>query len=89
MLAFGTDGEAALVKAFKTQFGFAIHLRCFRHMKQDIERKAHEVGFPSDVTKELLSHIFGIKTGPTLFEGLVDCNSESEFESKLNLIEVK
>ena len=26
---FGTDREAALVKAFKTQFGFAIHLRCF------------------------------------------------------------
>ena len=37
ILASGTDGEAALVKALKQQFCFAVHLRCFCHMRQDIE----------------------------------------------------
>ena len=41
ILAFGTDWEQALVKAFKQQFCFALHLRCFRHMRQDIQRKAN------------------------------------------------
>lgn len=58
-------------------------------MKQDIQRKANDMGFPADVTAELLSHIFGTKSGPTFFEGLVDCNSESEFEAKLQLVEGK
>ena len=39
VLAFSTDGEEAAVKAFKRQFPFAVHLRCFRHRKQDIQRK--------------------------------------------------
>jgi len=45
-------------------------------MNQDIERKANEIGFSSDT----MSHVFGVKTGPTFYEGLVDCNSEIEFE---------
>ena len=76
VLAFGTDGEEAVVKAFKQQFSFAIHLRCFRHMKQDIQRK-------------LSVDIFGQKDGPTFFEGLVDVNSEAEFDEKLCFLERK
>ena len=68
VLAFGTDGEEALVKAFKQQLQFAVHLRCFRHMKQDIKRKlTSDMGFPSDVVRELLADIFGNKEGPTFF----------------------
>ena len=97
ILAFGTDGELALVKAFKQQFCFAfkqqfcfaVHLRCFRHMSQDIQRKANDMGFPADATTELLSHVSGTKSGPTFFEGMIDCNSESEFEAKLLLVEAK
>ena len=62
MLAFGTDGEEAVVKAFKQQFSFAIHLRCFRHMKQDIQRKLSvNMGFPADAVSEITAHIFGQK----------------------------
>ena len=58
-------------------------------MRQDIQRKANDMGFPADVTTELLSHVFGTKSDPTFFEGLVDCNSESEFEVRLLLVEAK
>ena len=88
VLAFGTDGEEALVKAFKQQFQFAIHLRCSRHMRQDIKRKlTTDMGFPTDIIGEVLADIFGNKEGPTFFEGLVDCDSEHEFDSQLNMLE--
>ena len=59
ILAFGTDGEAALVKALKQQFCFAVHLRCFRHMRQDIERKlTTDMCFPKDAVSHILSQIF-------------------------------
>ena len=88
ILAFGTDGEEAVVKAFKQQFPFAIHLRCFRHMKQDIQRKLSvDMGFPPDSVTTIIAHIFGRKDGPTFFEGLVDANSEDEFDDKLRSLE--
>ena len=84
VLAFGTDGEEAVVKAFKQQFSFAVHLRCFRHMRQDIQRKLSvDMGFPADAVSTILAHIFGEKDGPTFFEGLVDANSEGEFDEQL------
>ena len=88
VLTFGNDSEEALVKEFKRQLQFAVHLRCFRHMKQDIKRKlTSDMGFPSDIASEVLADIFGNKEGPTFFEGLVDCNSEDEFDSKLSMLE--
>ena len=88
VLAFGTDGEEALAKAFKQQLQFAVHLRCFRHMKQDIQRKmTTDMGFPNDIVSEVLADIFGNKDGPAFYEGLVDCNSEDEFDSKLIMLE--
>ena len=88
VLAFGTDGEEALVKAFKQQLQFAVHLRCFRHMRQDIRRKLiTDMGFPDDIFSEILADVFGKREGPTFFEGLVDCNSEDEFNNKLDMLE--
>lgn len=88
VLAFGTDGEEALVKAFKQQLQFAVHLRCFRHMRQDIQRKiTADMGFPNDIVSKVLADIFGNKDGPTFHEGLVDCNSEDEFDSKLIVLQ--
>ena len=90
VLAFGTDGEEAVVKAFKQQFSFAIHLRCFRHMKQDTQRKLNvDMGFPADAISEIIAHIFGRKDGPTFFEGLVDAHSEAEFDAKLCSLTLK
>lgn len=87
ILAFGTDGEEAVVMAFKQQFPFAIHLRCFCHLKQDIQRKLSNMGFHSDTVTKILAHIFGQKNGPTFFEGLVDTNFKDEFDSKLQSLE--
>ena len=37
--AFGTDGEYALIEAFKQQCPSAVHLLCFSHCKENIKRK--------------------------------------------------
>ena len=57
-------------------------------MKQDIQRKmTTDMGFPNDIVSEVLADIFGNNDGPTFYEGLVDCNSEDEFDSKLIMLE--
>ena len=84
LLAFGTDGEEPLQSAFRKQFKFAIILRCFRHLRQNIRRKlVSDMGVKEDDAQEILSYIFGIRSGPTLFEGLVDADDECQFEAKL------
>ena len=46
-------------------------------MGQDIKRKlTADMGFPSDIAGEVLADIFMNKEGPTIFERLVDSNSE-------------
>ena len=57
-------------------------------MKQDIKRKlTTDMGFPNDIVCEILADVFGNREGPTFSEGLVDCNSEDEFNSKLDMLE--
>ena len=57
-------------------------------MRQDIKRKlTSDMGFPADIVSEILADIFGNKEGPTFFEGLVDCSSEQDFDSKLSTLE--
>jgi len=78
---FGTDGEAALVNAFSAVFSKALHLRCFLHFRQNIERKLQELGVSSVIIKEYKKDIFG---DPEYLQlGLVDTASKSELESKL------
>ena len=82
---FGTDGEAALVKAFSAVFTKALHLRCFLHFRQNIERRLQELGISSTVIKEYRKDIFG--EPQCLQLGLVDVSSESELKTKLNSLE--
>ncbi len=35
----GTDGEQALIDAFKHEFGFAQHLTCFNHVRRNVKDK--------------------------------------------------
>ena len=84
---FGTDGEAALVKAFSAVFTKAVHLRCFLHFRQNIEHKLQEFGVSSAVIKEYRRDIFG--DPQSLQVGLVDVSSKSELESKLASLEKK
>ena len=84
---FGTNGEAALVKAFSAVFPGAIHLRCFLHFRQNIEQKLREFGIGAAAVKEYKKDIFG---DPIQLQfGLVDSSSESDLDNKLDQLEKK
>lgn len=83
ILAFGTDGEAELHKALSTNFPNAIHLRCFRHYRANLSSKLKELAIPSTVTDEFLMDVFGKTEDGIHTEGLVDAESSSAFEEKL------
>ena len=90
LLAFGTDGEETLVKAFSQQFPRAVHLRCFRHMKGNISRKLTvDLKLPESVAASFMVDIFGCKVGPTFHEGLVDSISEDDFFANLASVKDK
>ena len=82
--AFGTDGEKALalVNAFSHEFRYTICLTCFIHFRQNIKRKLQELQYPDSVIKGgFLGDIFGCTQRDS--EGLVDSNSDEEFDKKL------
>lgn len=84
---FGTDGEIALVNAFSAVFTKAIHLRCFLHFRQNIERKLQSLGVSCAVIKEYRKDIFG---DPQCLQfGLVDVSTKLELKNKLNSLEKK
>ena len=53
ILAFGTDGEGALIEAFSQQCHNATHLMCFTHCRGNIKRKLQELAIPSETISEL------------------------------------
>ena len=65
ILALGTDGECALIDAFRQQCPDAIHLTCFIHCRGNIKRKLHELGIPADIISSYLHDIFGHQQGST------------------------
>ena len=54
---FGTDGEAALVNSLSTVFPHAIHQRCFRHFRGNIDN------LPQSVLKEIVYDVLGNTSG--------------------------
>ena len=79
---FGTDGEKALEEALRTQFKYAIHLRCFLHFRGNIESKLSELCISKASAREFIHDIFGNPV--QLEEGLVDAdanNLDIEFEA--------
>jgi len=83
ILAFGTDGEVELYKAFMTNFPNALHLRCFRHYRANLSMKLKELKIPSSVSDDFLLDIFGRTEEGIHTEGLVDVEDASAFEEKL------
>ena len=83
VLAFGTDGDQALIEAFAHNFPFAKQLRCFIHMKKNISTKLKDNGIPPSVSQEFVSDIFGKRSGGTYEEGLVDSADPTDFDSRL------
>ena len=74
--SFGSDGEAALVKAFSTVFFKASHLRCFLHFRENIERKLSELNIPKETAKESVKDVFGCVA--SCQKGLVDARDGVE-----------
>ena len=52
--AIGTDGEKALIDAFKHEFGFAHHLTCFLHVRRNTKEKLRECNIPNQLCDEIL-----------------------------------
>ena len=84
---FGSDGEAALVKAFSTVFSKASHLRCFLHFCENIERKLRELSIPMETAKEFVRDVFGCVA--TRQRGLVDDKDSVELDDMYSSIEQK
>ena len=82
--AIGTDGEKALIDAFKHEFGFAQHFTCFIHVRRNVKSKLHECDIPSQPSIEILDDFFGKTVGTTRVQGLVDACSEMDFQEKLD-----
>ena len=82
ILAFGTDGDKALVSH---NFPFAAQLRCFLHFKKNVEQKLRELGIPSQISQEYIANIFGKKVGNTYEEGLVDSCSVQQFNERFEI----
>ena len=85
--AFGTDGELALVTAFKNAYPNAIHLRCFKHFQDNCDAKLRALNLVDAVRQEILGDIVGVE-GPDQRElGLVDAVDEHDFDTKLAMLE--
>ena len=77
VLAFGSDGDKAIIEAPSQNFPFTVQLRCFLHFKKNVEQKLKELRIPSQVSQEFL---FGKRVANTFQEGLVDSCSVQQFD---------
>ena len=82
---FGSDGEAALVKAFSTVFSKASHLRCFLHFRENMERKLRELSIPMETAKEFIRDVFGCVASRQ--RGLVDAKDGVELEDMFSSVQ--
>ena len=89
ILAFGTDGESELIKAFTTNFPNAIHLRCFRHFRANLSSKLKDLAVPSSIADEFLLEIFGKTEDGIHTEGIVDAEDLEAFQGKLEALQEK
>lgn len=67
VLAFGTDGEEALIQALSRIFYHALHVRCFNHFKDNCKEQLKLI--PQAVQEEFLADVFGRLKGNTKEEG--------------------
>ena len=81
----GTDGEQALLSALATQFKSAIPLRCFLHVRGNLETKLSELKLPKAVMQEFIWDVFG---NPALLQlGLVDAEDSSDLDRQFLQLE--
>ena len=85
--AIGTDGEEALADAFTHEFHYATHLTCFTHFRKNLKHHLHGKGYPQSLAKEIIDDILGHQHDEVFSEGIVDCTSETELDTKLDVLE--
>ena len=87
VIAVGTDGEQALVKALRAVFSAqTIHLRYFIHMKDNIQQILTDLLLPESVRKEV---VFGSQQGTTYVKGILDASDEEDFYQRLSMFKGK
>ena len=87
--AIGSDGEGALCTAIEDVLPLAIHLRCFKHLKDNVQRKLVSMQFDSFSQKKLLADIFGTVVDGIHEQGIIDADSNSDFAIKLQSLQTK
>ena len=82
----GTDGEKNLVDAAICYFPQTAHIRCFRHLQQNIEQHLCEEQFPPPtVIKLFVGNIFEFTNSDgTYHEELVDSRDAQTFDVQLD-----
>ena len=85
----GKNGEKPLIKAFKHEFGFSLHLTCFIHVRRNVKEKIREYNIGDELSVEIVDDIFGKKLGAVYIEGLVDAYDTEDFDEKLEKVITK
>ena len=78
-----------MYEAFSSVFPDAVHVRCFNHVRKNIERKLHDLNFPNSISKEILVDIFGSSTSDEKQLGLVDSHDVSDYRQKLEQLKLR
>ena len=81
MKCFGTDGEQALVDAFKHLFPNSDRLTCSIHVRKNTKAKLQKLGIAEHPKYIILNDIFGKKEGSHYTEGLVDSTNNSMYDA--------
>ena len=86
---FGTDGEEALIDAFKHACPNSVHLVCSIHVRRNVKAKLQDMGIPEVSRNVILDDIFGKKLGSHYNEGLVDAPSCEMFDVVFQILTEK
>ena len=82
IIAFATDGKTELYKAFSASFPYALHLRCFRHYRANLNSKLKDLGISVGVVKIFLTDIFRRTEDQGHKEGIVDAKDSQDFQQR-------
>lgn len=84
----GTDGEKALISGLhRTEsFSNSLWLLCMNHAKDNCLRKMTELGITKELQHKIVRDIYGYEDSGIRHQGLVDSESEEDFDEKCHAI---